>query len=69
MTRELTDADKVIEDVFEQVKDMPLVQFNLEGTFFKEVLCLTKNQNIVYYDLESHSLKRIAFVETDVDEK
>ena len=60
MTREITDADKVIEDIFEKVKEIPLVQFNIEGTFFKEVFCLTANQNIVYYDLESHSLKRIA---------
>lgn len=60
MTRELTEADKVIDEIFEKAKEMPLVEFAIEGTFFKEVLCLTSNQNIVYYDLESHSLKRIA---------
>lgn len=43
MTREITDADKVIEDIFEKVKEMPLVQFNIEGTFSKDALCLTKN--------------------------
>ena len=60
MKREITAADKVIEDIFEKAKEIPLVQFNIEGTFSKEVLCLTSNQNIVYYDFESHCLKRIA---------
>ena len=68
MKREITAADKEIEDIFEKAKEIPLVQFNIEGTFSKEVLCLTSNQNIVYYDLESHSLKRIAQVEPHLDE-
>ena len=51
MKREITAADKEIEDIFEKAKEIPLVQFNIEGTFSKEVLCLTSNQNIVYYDL------------------
>jgi hypothetical protein len=40
MKRELTDADKVIDGIFEEVKEIPLVQFDLEGTFSKETVCI-----------------------------
>jgi len=33
MTRELTTEDKLIEEIFENVKEMPLIQFDLEGIF------------------------------------
>lgn len=56
MTRELTDADKVIDGIFEQVKELPLIQFDLEGTFSKETVCIASNLNIIYYDTALHSL-------------
>jgi len=35
MTRELTEADKKLKEIFEEAKEIPLIQFELEGAFYK----------------------------------